>query len=239
MVKSESLDPNRSKESHQTELNRCKIRDTQKKMARCRNTERRKEYGEEHREKKRDKRRRTEEIAEEAENAASKQHTKTLYTLTRVLRSGNERSRQSAAVMDKNGKTLNDKESTTKRWLEHFTEVLNGENPSNPKSETEIKLPDEVEEIDTSEPGRAEVRKAIGHPKNAGKVPGIDNVQAELLTAGIDYATTKDKKIIDVMWREEKTPDKWRKGLIIKLPKKGNLEECKNWRGIYAAVSRQ
>ena len=76
------------------------------------------------------------------------------------------------------------------------------------------------------------MRKAIEHPKNAGKVPGIDNVQAELLTADIDYATTKDKKIIDVMWREEKTPDKWRKGLIIKLPKKGNLRECKNWRGI-------
>jgi len=154
---------------------------------------------------------------------------KTLYTLTTVLRSGNQRPSQSAAVMDKNGKILNDKESKTKRWLEHFTEVLNRENPRNPKSETEIELPDEVEEIDTSEPGRAEVRKAIGHPKNAGKVPGIDNVQGELLTADIDYATTKDKKIIEVMWRAEKTPDKWRKGLIRKLPKKGNLKECKNW----------
>ena len=34
------------------------------------------------------------------------------------------------------------------------------------------------------------------------------------------------------MWRDEKTPRKWRKGLIVKLPKKGNLKECKNWRGI-------
>jgi len=25
---------------------------------------------------------------------------------------------------------------------------------------------------------------------------------------------------------------KWRKGLFVKLPKKGNLKECKNWRGI-------
>ena len=34
------------------------------------------------------------------------------------------------------------------------------------------------------------------------------------------------------MWRDEKTPRKWRKGLIVKLPKKGNLKECKNLLGI-------
>ena len=77
-----------------------------------------------------DKKRWTEEIADEAENAAKQQHMKTLYTLTKVL--SNERPRQSAAVMDKNGKILNDKESKTKRWLEHFSEVLNRDNPSNP-----------------------------------------------------------------------------------------------------------
>ena len=40
------------------------------------------------------------------------------------------------------------------------------------------------------------------------------------------------KEIIDKVWNNEKTPRKWRKGLIVKLPKKGNLKECKNWRGI-------
>ena len=164
-----------------------------------------------------DKRRWTEEIAEEAENAARKQRMKTLYTLTTVL--SNERPRQSAAVMDKNGKILNDKESKTRRWLEHFTEVLR-ENPSNPTSEAEIELSDEVDEIETREPSRAEVRKAIGH------------LQAVLLKADIDHANTKVKEIIDVVWREKKTAEKWRKGLIIKLPKKRNLRECKNWRGI-------
>ena len=67
--------------------------------------------------------------------------------------------------MDKNGKILSDKESKTKRWLEHFSEVLNRENPSNPVSEIETELPDEIEDIDTSEPSRTEVRKAIGHLK--------------------------------------------------------------------------
>ena len=80
-----------------------------------------------------------------------------------------------------------------------------------------------------SQQSRAEVRKAIGHLKN-GKAPGIDNIQAELLKGDIDYATTKVKGgIINIAWRDEKTgtKKKWRKGLIVKLPKKGNLKECK------------
>ena len=56
-----------------------------------------------------DKTKWTEEIAKEAENAAEQQHMKTLYTLTKVL--SNERLRQSAAVMYKTGKILNDKGS--------------------------------------------------------------------------------------------------------------------------------
>ena len=95
--------------------------------------------------------------------------------------------------MDKTGKILNDKESKIRRWLEHFSEVLNRKNPINPVCEMEIELPDEIQEIDTSEPSRAEVRKAIGHLKN-GKAPGIDNIQAELLKADFDYATTKVKE---------------------------------------------
>ena len=70
-----------------------------------------------------------------------------------------------------------------------------------------------------------------GHLKNR-KAPGIDNIQAELFKAGIDYATTKVKEIIDIVWRDKKTPRKWRKGLIVKLPKKGNLKGCKHWHGI-------
>ena len=67
-----------------------------------------------------DRRKWTEEIGKEAENAAEQQHMKTLYTLTKVL--SNERPRQSAAVMDKTGKILNDKESKLRS-----SEVLNRE----------------------------------------------------------------------------------------------------------------
>ena len=34
------------------------------------------------------------------------------------------------------------------------------------------------------------------------------------------------------IWQYEKSPKSWRRGLIIKLAKKGNTKHCKNWRTI-------
>jgi len=40
--------------------------------------------------------------------------------------------------------------------------------------------------------------------------------------------------LINRIWNEEQIPDDWRKGLLVKLPKKkkGDLSLCNNWRGI-------
>ena len=84
-------------------------------------------------------------------------------------------------------------------WYEHFNEVLNRENTSNPVSIAEIEAPDEIEEIDTSEPTRAEVKEAKIYTRKNGKAPGIDNARAELLKRDIDFATMKSMKIIDTV----------------------------------------
>ena len=34
------------------------------------------------------------------------------------------------------------------------------------------------------------------------------------------------------IWEMNEIPDDWKEGYLIKLPKKGDLKECKNWRGI-------
>ena len=34
------------------------------------------------------------------------------------------------------------------------------------------------------------------------------------------------------MWNSENIPNQWQKGLIVKIPKKGDLETCDNWRVI-------
>ena len=98
---------------------------------------------------------------------------KILYSWTKAL--SNERQTHSAVVKDKNGNILSDKVIKTKRWYEHFNEVLNREKLSNPVSIPEIEAPDETEEIDAPEPTSAEIKEAKKHPKN-GKARGIDNV---------------------------------------------------------------
>jgi len=34
------------------------------------------------------------------------------------------------------------------------------------------------------------------------------------------------------VWETNELPDDWKEGYLIKLPKKGDLKNCKNWRGI-------
>lgn len=127
-------------------------------------------------------------IASESESAARQQLMKILCSWTKVL--SNERQTHSAEVKDKNDNIPSDKEIKTKRWYEHFNEVLNREKLSNPVSILEIEAPDETEEIDAPEPTSAEKKEAKKHPKN-GNARGIDNAWAELLKADIDFATIK------------------------------------------------
>ena len=65
-----------------------------------------------------------------------------------------------------------------------------------------------------------------------GKSAGVDNIPAELVQAGgeamIDILTTICNKI----WKTGEWPTTWTQSLVIKLPKKGNLQLCQNYRTI-------
>ena len=38
--------------------------------------------------------------------------------------------------------------------------------------------------------------------------------------------------LVNTCWTSKMVPDEWRKGITVKLPKKGNLADCNKWRGI-------
>lgn len=38
--------------------------------------------------------------------------------------------------------------------------------------------------------------------------------------------------LFNVIWNAEEVPANWSRGVIAMLPKKGNLGDCNNWRGI-------
>ncbi|XP_078357393.1 uncharacterized protein LOC144642296 [Oculina patagonica] len=75
------------------------------------------------------------------------------------------------------------------------------------------------------------IRKAIQALKN-GKAAGTDSVPAEALKVDIGTSTEILYRLFENIWEEEEIPKDWKEGLLIKLPKKGDLRVCSNYRGI-------
>ena len=93
----------------------------------------------------------------------------------------------------------------------------------------------EFEEMSIRPISKGEVKNAISS-LNYEKGAGVDNFVAELLKADIKTMTQKLYEVIQMIWENEVMPLKWLKGLIVKLPMKGNLKECTNCRGITLLV---
>ena len=76
-----------------------------------------------------------------------------------------------------------------------------------------------------------EVRQELKKTKT-GRTPGIDGIPAALYKADSDVAVKELTRLLNKIWNDEKVPDQWKKGLIVKTPKGGDLKECQNWRGV-------
>ena len=173
-----------------------------------------------------DKKNFTEKLAEEAELAAAKQDMKTLYQLTKRLSGKFQTS--NLPVKDEQGNQLSKQEDILKRWKDHFEKVLN---INDPECEANITPAENTLPISCETPTLNEVKKAIASLKN-GKAPGADQVNVELLKADENFTPELLTKILGNIWNSEELPACWKTGLIVKLPKKGDLKDCNNWRGI-------
>ena len=75
------------------------------------------------------------------------------------------------------------------------------------------------------------MERAIIQLKNR-KSEGVDNIPPEGIKAMDNISFNSLHHLINRIWNEEQTPDDWRNGLLVKLPKEGVLSLCNNWRGI-------
>ena len=108
--------------------------------------------------------------------------------------------------------------------MEHFREVLNRPEPDNP---ADIDQSDVLLGIDTNLPSKEEIKTAINALKN-GKACGVDCINAEMLKADIESSAEVLADFCRSIWASETIPENWTRGLIVKLPKKGNLSTCDN-----------
>jgi hypothetical protein len=135
------------------------------------------------------------------------------------------------------------------RWAEHLDELLNGcgdedRNKGNGDGEGETK--DMGESLDKEEedehgtyinlettdvPTKEEVKAAVDKLKN-NKAPSPDGIPSEILKEGYKYMENRIYELIVQIWNEERIPLTWVEALICPIHKKGDVQNCENFRGI-------
>ena len=79
--------------------------------------------------------------------------------------------------------------------------------------------PQNVCVIDTEAFSREEVNRVIQKLKN-NKSPGEDMITGEMCRAMGEYGTDRLHNLINDIWISESIPTEWKRGVIIKVPKK-------------------
>ena len=115
--------------------------------------------------------------------------------------------------------------------MEHLREILNRDDPTNPVEEDEIVESEEIEEIDLGRWRLQKVKDALKRTKQ-GNAAGVDEVCRELLRADMEDTASRLTSCYNRLWETERWPKVWKKGLVVKVFKKGALRQCNNWIGV-------
>ena len=142
----------------------------------------------------------------------------------------NPRSIFSIPIKSKAGRTLMTEEEQSNGWMENFECVLNQPDPTN-LIDVEQVTPMALLDVTMGNISIEEVAKSIHALKN-NKAGGLDEVTGELLKHGRETVAEELTYLFNLIWQAEDVPGDWRHGATVKLPKKGNLSDCNNWRGI-------
>jgi hypothetical protein len=178
----------------------------------------------------RDKRAWTNSLAEEGERAAANGDIRLLYDISRRLSGARTNARM--PLKDRAGQLLTDRTDQLKRWTEHFDQLFrvpNGDDQQN----TQRAAPRvrRINRVNSEAPSLAEIEAAIKSMKS-NKAPGIDCISAEMLKADPALSAQMLHQLFSNIWETATFPADWMQGILVKVPKKGDLTECGNWRGI-------
>jgi len=169
----------------------------------------------------------------EMEKYAGQHKTREVYKMVKNF-TRRWQPRQSA-IKDKEGNILMEKEKVRNRWTEYCRELYED------KEKTNGELRELVQELkDISPPQRndeeedileAEVEKAIKRLKN-NKSPGVDGITSEMIKVGGQRLLKEIHGMCNQIWRGESTPEEWIQSVLVTIPKKGDLKDCRNYRTI-------
>ena len=123
------------------------------------------------------------------------------------------------------------KNDILQRWQQHYSTLLNTNNPSNPEELEALPHMPEVESMDDP-PTFSETLEAINSLRNK-KSPGTDGIPGEVLKSGGAALHHELHQLILSIWVAEEVPQQWKNARIISIYKrKGDRATCGNSRGI-------
>jgi hypothetical protein len=166
-----------------------------------------------------------EEQCKDIETNLKKNNSKKAYQLVKDLTSAKQG--RVTSIQDKGGNCLTEEQDILKRWTEYCTELYNHRATIDPGI---LNVPPATNN-DNYPILREEVEAALRSLKK-GKSAGVDNIPAELVQAGGEDMISALTNICNKIWQTGEWPTPWTQSLIITLPKKGNLQQCQNYRTI-------
>jgi hypothetical protein len=127
-------------------------------------------------------------------------------------------------VKDENGDLL-DSHNMLNRWKNYFFQLLSVHNVSDVR-QIEVHMAEPV----VPGPSRLEAEIAIAKLKKH-KLPGSDQIPAELIQAGGEMLLSAIYKLINSIRNKEELPDQWKETIIVPIHKKSDKTDCNNYRG--------
>ena len=134
---------------------------------------------------------------------------------------------KATTVQDRSGKCLTEERQILNRWTEYCSELYNYK----ANGDTLVLNCPQTDTEDDHPILRREVEGAV-QPLKKGKSAGVDNILPELVQAGGEELITVLTTICNTIWQAGEWPTTWTQSLVITLPKKGNLQQCQNYRTI-------
>ncbi|XP_073831890.1 uncharacterized protein [Musca autumnalis] len=168
-------------------------------------------------------------MSSEAQLAANMGNMKGLYKIMREL--SKPKMQKTKPILYDDGMLKTNKEEQLVVWKKHFEKTLNIIHDENIDDILIRRQHNTNRGISDRPPSLIEVKNAILALKN-GKAPGCDGLPAECFKVNPEATATILHNLFEHVWETEDIPTQWKESIIIKLPKKGNLSLCDNWRGI-------
>ena len=133
---------------------------------------------------------------------------------------------QAMVIKDDNGTTLVDDDDLKQRWRNYFKHLMNVEN-----DRIQREIPQNEQNF-IAEVSRMDVERALKKMKK-GKAVGPDEIPVEVWKCLGAEGTKWLTKLFNQILTSEEMPAEWRASTLIPIFKnKGDIQECKNYRGI-------